>query len=121
MNIIEKIQTHNYQDNFTNEYVSKGGYLISDLVDYKSLKMQGGGIGINAVADFFKDLSIPSGLYVCNKPQGIGAKTKVQEQRELISDINFNNLLEGVFLSKPRGTHKKKPELVKNNKTRKKR
>jgi hypothetical protein len=42
-------------------------------------------------------------------------------RKELITDINFNQLLESVFLSKPRGeqTHKKKQMTSKTLKTRK--
>ncbi len=121
MNIIQKTQTHNYHDKFTNEYMPKGGYLVSDLLSRDEIEMHGGGVGINAFRDFFADLSIPSGLYVSNIPTHMGAKPKVSERKETIVDADFNKLLEKVFVSKPRGeqTHKKKQEKTKLIKTRK--
>lgn len=121
MNIIQKTQIHNYHDKFTDEYIPKGGYLVSELINANDLTMNGGGIGVNAFRDFFADLSIPSGLYVSNIPASMGAKPKVSERKETIMDADFNKLLENVFVSKPRGeqTHKKKKENVKSTKTRK--
>jgi hypothetical protein len=123
MNIIEKTQIHAYHDTHTNEHIAKGGYLISDLVNNLDFAKQigGGGVGVEAISNFFADLAIPTGMYVCNKPASMGAKPKVNEQKELITDINFNQLLESVFLSKPRGeqTHKKKQMTSKPLKTRK--
>ena len=108
MSIIEKTQIHNYEDKYNNEYIAKGGYLISDLVDFNETEMRGGGVGINAVRDFFADLAVPSGLYVLNKPHSIGSKPKVLPRVEVIDDTNFNNLLKEVFISKPRGSHSRK-------------
>jgi hypothetical protein len=123
MNIIEKTKTHAYHDAYTNEHIAKGGYLISDLVDNPEISKQigGSGVGVEAISNFFADLAIPTGLYVCNRPISIGVKPKVHERKELIADIDFNRLLESVFLSKPRGeqTHKKKQETQKPTKTRK--
>jgi hypothetical protein len=121
MNIIEKTQIHNYEDIITKEYVAKGGYLISDLVDYNEIEMRGGGIGANAVRDFFADLAIPTGLYVRNIPTSIGGKPKVLPHVEIISDDNFNLLIDGVSTSKSRGgkTHKKNPTQPKLIRTRK--
>lgn len=121
MSIIQKTQIHNYHDKFTNEYMPKGGYLVSDLMKTSYIEMHGGGVGINAFRDFFKDLSIPTGLYVSNTPAPLGAKPKVSERKETIEDADFNKLLTSVFVSKPRGeqTHKKKPEKSKPTKTRK--
>jgi hypothetical protein len=119
MNIIQKTQTYDYYDKFTNEYIPKGGYLVSDLMSRDDLEMHGGGIGINAFRDFFADLSIPTGLYVSNIPAPMGAKPRVSERKETIIDADFNKLLESVFVSKPRGeqTHKKKQEKPKSIKT----
>ena len=108
MSIIEKTQIHNYEDKYNNEYIAKGGYLISDLVDFKEPAMSGGGVGINAVRDFFADLAVPSGLYVLNTPNSIGSKPKVLPRVEVIDDTNFNNLLKEVFISNPRGSHSRK-------------
>jgi hypothetical protein len=123
MNIIERTKTHAYHDAHTNEHIAKGGYLISDLVNNPEISKQigGSGVGVEAIRNFFTDLSIPAGLYVCNKPSNMGAKPKVHERKELIIDTDFNRLLESVFLSKPRGeqTHKKKQETQKHIKTRK--
>ena len=123
MNIIEKTQIHAYHDTHTNEHIAKGGYLISDLVNNLDLAKQigGSGVGVEAISNFFADLAIPTGLYVCNIPTSIGGKPKVHERKELIADNNFNQLLESVFLSKPRGeqTHKKKQMTSKPIKTRK--
>ena len=121
MNIIEKTQIHNYENISTNEYIAKGGYLISDLVDYNEIEMRGGGVGANAVRDFFSDLAIPTGLYVNNIPTSVGGKPKVFPRAELISDDNFNLLIDGVSTSKSRGgkTHKKTPAQPKLIRTRK--
>jgi hypothetical protein len=107
MNLIEKTQTSSYHDNYTNSYIAKGGYLISDLIDYKSLEMEGGGVGFKSTRDFFEDLSIPPGLFVHNKPNSIGERTKVSSKIDIISNAGFNQLLETVFLSKPRNTTRK--------------
>jgi len=121
MNIIEKTQIHNYEDFLTKEYVAKGGYLISDLVDYKEIEMHGGGVGANAVRDFFADLAIPTGLYVRNIPTAVGGKPKVSPHVEPITDDEFNKLIDGVSASKSRGgkTHKKSQIQTKSQKTRK--
>lgn len=121
MNIIEKTQIHNYEDTITNEYVAKGGYLISDLIDYKEIEMHGGGIGANAVRDFFADLAIPTGLYVHNMPTSIGGKPKVLPRAEMMLDDEFNQLIDGVSASKYRGgkTHKKSQIQTKLIRTRK--
>jgi hypothetical protein len=121
MNIIEKTQIHNYEDFLTKEYVAKGGYLISDLVDYKEIEMHGGGVGENAVRDFFADLAIPTGLYVRNIPTAVGGKLKVSPYVEPITDDEFNKLIDGVSASKSRGgkTHKKPQIQPKSQKTRK--
>lgn len=122
MNIIEKTQTYSYQDNNTDEFIAKGGYLVSDLLDEKDLDMQGGGVGVIAFRDFFKDLSIPTGLHVYNRPEPIGPKPRVLDRTDTIMSDDFNKLLEAVFASKPRGeqTHKKKQEKPKMKMTRKK-
>jgi hypothetical protein len=121
MNIIEKTQIHNYEDLLTKEYVAKGGYLINDLVDYNEIKMHGGGVGENAVRDFFADLAIPSGLYVSNTPPSVGGKPKVLPRAELMTDEEFNRLIDGVSASKSRGgkTHKKSNIQTKSIRTRK--
>jgi hypothetical protein len=121
MNIIEKTQIHNYEDNTTKEYIAKGGYLISDLVDYKEIEMHGGGVGANAVRDFFSDLAIPTGLYVRNIPTTVGGKHKVLPRAELMDDNEFNRLIDGVSTSKSRGgkTHKKTQIKPKSIRTRK--
>jgi hypothetical protein len=121
MNIIEKTQIHNYDNIITNEYVAKGGYLISDLIDYKEIEMHGGGVGTNAVRDFFADLAIPTGLYVNNMPTSIGGKPKALPRAEMMSDDEFNRLIDGVSTSKSRGgkTHKKTPTQPKLIRTRK--
>jgi hypothetical protein len=121
MNIIEKTQIHNYEDTITNEYVAKGGYLISDLIDYNEIEMHGGGVGANAVRDFFADLAIPTGLYVRNIPTSVGGKPKVLPRAELMDDVDFNKLIDGVSTSKSRGgkTHKKtqtQPKLIRTRK-----
>lgn len=121
MSIIEKTQIHNYEDFITKEYVAKGGYLISDLIDYKEIEMHGGGVGANAVRDFFADLAIPTGLYVRNIPTSVGGKPKVSPHVELMDDTEFNRLIDGVSTSKSRGgkTHKKTPAHPKLIRTRK--
>ena len=120
MNLIEKTQTSSYLDNYTNSYIAKGGYLISDLIDYKSLEMEGGGVGFKSTRDFFEDLSIPPGLFVHNKPNNIGERTKISSKIDIISNAGFNQLLETVFLSKPRNiTRKLLEEKHASNKTRK--
>ncbi len=123
MSIIEKTQIHNYEDKYNDEYIAKGGYLISDLVDFNTVEMRGGGVGINAVRDFFTDLAVPSGLYVFNTPQSAGSKTKVMPRVEVMDDTEFNNLLKEVFVSNHRGgskTHKKTESQKKPLQTRKK-
>ena len=121
MSIIEKTQIHNYEDFITKEYVAKGGYLISDLIDYKEIEMHGGGVGANAVRDFFADLAIPTGLYVRNIPTSVGGKPKVLPRAEMMSDDEFNILIDGISTSKSRGgkTHKKTPSHPKLIRTRK--
>lgn len=121
MSIIEKTQIHNYEDFLTKEYVAKGGYLISDLVDYNEIEMHGGGVGTNAVRDFFADLAIPTGLYVRNTPPSVGGKPKVLSSVEPITDNEFNKLIDGVSASKSRGgkTHKKSQIHTKSIRTRK--
>ena len=121
MNIIEKTQIHNYEDITTKEYIAKGGYLISDLVDYNEIEMRGGGVGANAVRDFFADLAIPTGLYVRNIPTAVGGKLKVLPRAELMDDNEFNRLIDGVSTSKSRGgkTHKKTQIKPKSIRTRK--
>ena len=39
MSIIQKTQIHNYHDKFTNEYMPKGGYLVSDLMKTSDIEM----------------------------------------------------------------------------------